>query len=606
MSILNTAVILFAFPLGKQLAVREDLPFYVDYLFSPVDGHAAYWAKQTDNGVTLTGAVFDWAVVDDPNPGINFGSRTDIINAAIASLEADRGVDFGPFDLIVCVVAVPATQATDGGSCSATSRNRSHAGIVTRVGDSFDFLAHETGHALGLNHSYGDPSYKNASWSQPGEYGHPWCIMSARGYGGIGGPYVSASPKLGMSEYNGLGPSLNAATALARGWLDATPYALAGAVPAEFGVRARGEQGRNGQLPPQAVEIIAGDGKTYVVEYREATGWDRGQPSALVIVNGGKGSTADLAHPGTFSATYLGQIPVPFVFGGQGVFNGAGFGVEVLDAPTDSHVVRIRVSPGRVAPSPAVFTVDRRTDRHELVGTGTTIWAPGEKLCVEGAWTYHRTAYWQEAIIDATYPPAIGPVSATWRVDGKPLPDPGPLVLKSKRVQVADQHLANQTDIRTTVTVRYQVEELPTGSRLHLFNDPADETYEVDVTVTISSRVGSAADEEVIRFTGMAYLYPPEMYDQMDACIQRFQHYVRYRVLLPPDLWKRVPESNVEAVRTLVAALGGLHEQGDSRAFEQGRAELERLVGTSVQLTIVPTDDTIHLHGADQHQEPLQ
>jgi hypothetical protein len=42
MSILNSAVILFAFPLGKQLVVREDVAFYADYFFSPVDDFYHY------------------------------------------------------------------------------------------------------------------------------------------------------------------------------------------------------------------------------------------------------------------------------------------------------------------------------------------------------------------------------------------------------------------------------------------------------------------------------------------------------------------------------------------------------------------------------------
>lgn len=39
--------------------------------------------------------------------------------------------------------------------------------------------AHESGHGIGLNHSFSnDPNYRNADWAQVGEYDDPWDVMS--------------------------------------------------------------------------------------------------------------------------------------------------------------------------------------------------------------------------------------------------------------------------------------------------------------------------------------------------------------------------------------------------------------------------------------------
>lgn len=609
MAVLQTAVLLFAFPLGQKLALKGDAPWYVKYFFSPSQGHAAFWAKQSDNAVVVDGEVFDWAVVDDAG-GINFGDRTQVINSAIAAIENDRGVDFGKFDLVVCVLGVPPSQSTDGGSCTASSKNRKHAGIVTRVGDTFDFVSHEIGHAIGLNHSYGDPKFKSDTWSQPGEYGHPWCIMSARSYGGFGGSYYPASPIDGRSEYTGLGPSVNVATALGRTWVDAASYDLAHAQLLEFDLRSRSWLGHNGQLPPQALEVRAIDGKTYVLEYREATGWDQGQGKSYLIVNAGKGSSGDLAHPNTFSATFVGEIGVPIVFGGPGsVFNGYGFGVEVLDRSADAHTLHIRIRPGRTDVTELDLVLNQHTLSTEVVETGETTWAPGEKLCVEGTWPYRKVARSQEAVLDATYALARAPITAAWTIDGHALAGTnGSVLLKGKQVHVANAKLANQIEARF-VSVRYEIEPLATGSRLHLFNNPEDETYSLDVGVTISTAVGSASDEAFARFTGLEYVYPPAFYDEMQKCIDRFkdiaQRYVRYKVVLPPDLWKRVPESEIERVETLVAALGAMRSENDQRGYAQALAELQRVVGREIgELRAVSRDERVEVRMIDAHNDP--
>lgn len=600
MAIVNTAVILLAVPLGQpSFAVKGDWPSYSDLFFDDIGGITAFWAKQSDNAVVIQGDVFDWRVVDDPHPPIDFNRRDGVINTAIASLESG-GVDFGPYDVVVCVVAVPKPQADaiNDGSTGVQSRNRGHWGILIRAGNRFDMIAHEFGHAIGLDHSYGNPKYKNAPWSQYGEYGHPWCVMSAQGYGGLGGPFIPPVPKHGMTEFTGLGPSLNAASALGRGWLDPAYYDPAHDGVVEFDVRARGVFGKDPSRRPQAVQVHGDGGKTFTIEYREALGWDRGQPRPLIIVNSGLGSTADLAHPNTSSATFLGTIALPIGFGSPAsVYSGNGFGVEVLDVTPDGSHAQIRLSPGHVGFTEADFSVQHNVVSERILGVGMTTWAPGEKLCVEGTWPFTKVASSQEVVINATYPLARSPV-VTWTVDGQALADPsdGSITL-SKKVRVANAKLADETAVKE-VTVRFHEEVLPTGSRLHLFNRPEDESFTLDVTSTISTRVGSATETNRFWFWGMAYVYPAEFYDEMQACLANLGRvnydYRRFKVLFPPDLWKRVPEGRIDEVTTLLDVLGAMRSQGDERRFEQARTELEQLVGSSVALETVATDDLLH------------
>jgi hypothetical protein len=581
MPVVTTAVLLFGFPAGQQLHVKGDQAWYTQYFFNPSHGQSGYWAKQSDNNIILDGQVFDWAWVNNPNPDLT--SRQNAINFAIGAMQHDRGINFAGFDLVILVLGVPDNVPTDGGSTTARSIFRTHNGIVCRVKDRFDFVAHEIGHALGLNHSYGDLTYKNSAWSRPGEYGHPYCVMSAMGYGGTVGALVPAVPRDNRREYTGLGPSLNAATALARGWLDAYVYHLQGAQPAEIVLRSRQWGGRNQHLAAQALDVRAPDGQNYVLEYRESSGWDEGQSSSL-IVNHGRGSTADLDHPDTNSATFLKRIALPLSLGSSSsIYNGQGFGIEILDRSVAHHTLRIRVVPGRAKWTRFEFTGKVDTTDSTILETGVTNFLPGEKYCVKGSWSYEKHSRTQVATFEASYAVAVPPITSTWKVDGVALANPGGrITLPDKPVRVPNAKLDAVSSNRN-VELRYEILATSKGSRLRLFSRADDETFQVEVVGTLATDLGSGSATDSVKFEGIKYTYPPEFYHERSACMSHFDpnRYAQYKVLLPHEIWRRVPEERFVEVEQLLNTLGHLRGQDSELEYQQALSVLESVAGVA-------------------------
>ncbi len=154
MALVTTAVLLFDTGIGSTAdPQRHDRLWHEDYFFDLDHGQASYWAAQTDGQRILTGQVFDWLPSGGQLPDLS--KRQVTAEWVIKAFEDNRGVNFDGFDVVVVVLAIAKTAKSDGGSSGANSSRRQHNAVVMRVGDSFDFAAHELGHALGLSHSFG-------------------------------------------------------------------------------------------------------------------------------------------------------------------------------------------------------------------------------------------------------------------------------------------------------------------------------------------------------------------------------------------------------------------------------------------------------------------
>src|SRR5262249_25515016 len=151
---------------------------------------------------------------------------------------------------------------------------------------------------------------------------------------------------------------------LRRGWLHAHTFNIADGAVREFDIRSRHWGGRDLELAPQAVEILAPNGDNYVIEYREKAGWDMGQDAAYLIVAQDRGGIGDQAYPNASVSTYVSQIRLPVTLGGVGhVRNFLGYGLQIINRSPNDHTLRIRLHPSKapligVVSSSSVETIE--------------------------------------------------------------------------------------------------------------------------------------------------------------------------------------------------------------------------------------------------------
>ena len=588
MALVTTAVLLF----DSRLHSTTDPPprdrlWYDHYFFHPSYGQAGFWIKQTDNQRVLGGQVFDWLPAGASLP--DFSKRQAIAEWVIRAFENERGVNFDGFDVVVVVVALAKTVKSDGGSTGANSKRRRHNAVVARVGDSFDFVEHELGHAMGLTHSFGTNPIP-VEGEKPGGYGHQFCIMSAQFYGGTAAAYAPAKPRDDAPEYIGLGPSLNGLTARANGWIDTHFMDLGPTAQADFTIRARQYLGRTQSLSPQGLEIVTPDGFNYVVDFYVPEGWDQGQPGPAVVLTQGRGGRAQQADPAYAAAnagTYLTHARLPVTFGAPGsTLRGPGFRIHLLEYNTTTREVRIRVRRG-VGTAPEVIMDWRvETRSSQKVDSGTTTWEQGEALCLIGTWPYEKIARSQQAVIEATCELLLPGMTAQWTIEGDALP-PTAVAASGTRtlavtVTVADPKFQT-VHVTKVISLDYDIEPLPNGSRLKLRNRPEDQSFKLRIEVTLSNSVGSGSAISWLDFKGVEYVYPPAFYEQRDACFQRFidvgKRYVRYKVVPFPQLWEQVDPLRHNEVSAWLDALAVHQDRGELQLYEQGAKALARELG---------------------------
>lgn len=223
-----------------------------------------YWNDVSFGAINLDGSeVFDWKTIGQQRADYIAArpTRSDKIRGAIEAFGLNQAGYAG-------VVSIFNADVGDAGA---------QGGVLVGPGDvNVTFLAHETGHLFGLNHSFDQSDRKDADWSAPGEYFDDYDIMSAM--------HVSSHTD---PRFNQSGPLLCTANQDLMGWL---PAARVWAPPEHqssvtvFDLVSLGHPEIPGYLAARA-------GGNYI-EFRTDDGWDSGLSRPCILIHALSGPNA--------------------------------------------------------------------------------------------------------------------------------------------------------------------------------------------------------------------------------------------------------------------------------------------------------------------------
>jgi hypothetical protein len=138
-------------------------------------------------------------------------------------------------------------------------------------------VAHEGGHGIGLDHTFSnDPNYRNASWSQIGEYDDPWDAMS------WANSYVASTP-FGSAPAALVGPHLDR-----MGWLPRSRvlvHGANGAAEAVYTVAATNHPESPGVLLVRVPFDPADSFHYYTIEFIRKDRWAARIPADTVLIH---------------------------------------------------------------------------------------------------------------------------------------------------------------------------------------------------------------------------------------------------------------------------------------------------------------------------------
>lgn len=359
------AVLLCGVPNQPSSVTRRDRQDYLDLFVS--DGPNSlnqYWRAASNGAISLEGSqVFGW--VDLPDDFTSITHRTKrIMEAAkhFSTLEdEENAVDFRNFDgiLVVTDVDIDLTGVRLPQEIELNDEKRSYRLVICNQAHAHAQIAHEMGHAFGLDHSFDtDPnSHDPNNDGRPGAYGDPWDIMSAM----VGIRTHNRPP------YGAAGPLLNAVNMERLGWLAASRVA---AVPANSAETIQLRPLHRPDLPGALAAKVG----SCVVEFRvnspsdpRFNNWDAGLTRPAVLVH------IEVTSPHEYIENDTHSVLLGNVFGVRDLQAGGVLEVGNPRWPYENYT-RIEVQSVDVQNLTATVNVNHRSARPEPVDPGIIQW----------------------------------------------------------------------------------------------------------------------------------------------------------------------------------------------------------------------------------------